>query len=316
MGRNMSDKRDASNGLAVVILNWNAANDTLQTVRSLEGWQSLKLQIVVVDNASSSENRAALSSCSGLATILYQSRNLGYAGGNNIGIRWALEHGCEHVLLLNNDAQITEAATRTLLDAFRDHPDRGIVGPLIEEKTPYGSYWTAGGRNMALWPHTRRIVHNPSQISAPFPADYVPGTVALVRADVFRKVGLFDERFFFSGEMADFCRRARVTGCQCVVVPAARAIHQKHAGSSALSALHAYYTLRNRFLYVSIHGGCARKLYHAYWLALGWIMKIRAAARSQTEMARALDQALRDARNEKWGPRNELFLGESDTDHS
>lgn len=316
MVRDMSDTHGASNGLAVVILNWNAADDTLRTVRLLERWRSVNKEIVVVDNASEPENRAVLSSYSGVAMILYQSRNLGYAGGNNIGIRWALERGCEYVFLLNNDAQITEAATRTLLDAFRDHPNRGIVGPLIEEKTPDGSRWAAGGRNMALWPHTRRMIRNPSRLSSPFPTNYVPGTAALVRAEVFRKVGLFDERFFFSGEMADFCRRARVSGFECVVVPSARALHQKHAGSPTLSALHAYYTLRNRFLYVSIHGGRVRKLYHAYWFALGLIMKTRAAARGLSEMARALDLALRDARNERWGSRNELFLLERHCNHS
>ncbi|MDP2989467.1 MAG: hypothetical protein Q8O57_02750, partial [Kiritimatiellota bacterium] len=136
--------------------------------------------------------------------------------------------------------------------------------------------------------------------------DYVPGTVALVRAEVFRTVGLFDEDYFFSGEMADFCRRAGEAGYASAVCTRAWATHEP--GGGARSTLYRYYTLRNRFLYIRKFHPSRRTLFACLWSAVGLAMVARSLIQGRPAEARAAWRALRDGLVGRFGNRNELFL--------
>jgi GT2 family glycosyltransferase len=301
--------------VAAVVLNWNASAQTLRAVRELLSWQRLCPKIFIVDNASAPEDRLHLSSLAGSAALLFQSANLGYAGGNNVGIEAALQAQAEAVLLLNNDAYIDEEDAMKLVKVLTEHADAGIVGPVLREIQPDGrAVDTAGGRNIALFPHTRRALRNRSP--APLlDVCYVPGTAALVRSEVFRRIGLFDRDFFFSGEMADLCARAKTAGFRCVIFTEAQAQHRKESAAPTMTALHAYYTLRNRFLYARKHAGRLAMLLRAYWILLGWVSWGSAALKGNPEMQRAIRLALSDGWNEHWGPRNDVFLSKSNGGH-
>ena len=136
--------------------------------------------------------------------------------------------------------------------------------------------------------------------------DYVPGTVALVRAEVFRRVGLFDEDYIFSGEMADFCRRAGGQGYASAVCPHARATHAP--GGGARSTLYRYYTLRNRFLYSRKFYPSRRALFACGWSAVGLAMAARSLIQGRPVEARAAWRALRDGLAGRFGNRNALFM--------
>lgn len=300
---------------AVVVLNWNNAERTIATARALANWQHVQPKIIVVDNASSAADRSALASLADVAQILFQPTNLGYAGGNNVGIRTALELGHEFILLLNNDATLAEDAALGMMRAMAEHPQLGLVGPVIVEMTPRGKLLTAGGRNIALFPNTRRTLPIRGTASALLPVSYVPGTVALIRAAVFRQAGCLDERFFFSGEMADLCRRARAKGFECAVLTTSQAFHRKQTASSNIAALHAYYTLRNRFLYVRNSGRAVGAL-RVYWAAIGLAMLGVATGRRNHTLRKAIQLALRDGWQESWGNRNDVFLTQGQCDHS
>jgi len=222
------------------------------------------------------------------------------------------------VLLLNNDAVIAADQVQHLLAELETHPRLGVVGPLLDERRGSEQVITAGGRDIARHLRTRH-----EEKAADLPAlialhrllgvDYVPGTVAFVRAEVFRAVGLFDEDYFFSGEMADFCRRAGEAGYASAVCTRAWA---KHApGGGARSTLYRYYTLRNRFLYIrkfyparsGMHPS-RRALYACLWSAVALAMAARSLVLGHPAEARAAWRALRDGLAGRFGNRNELFL--------
>lgn len=310
---NATDQR--SQRPAVVVLNWNNAERTIATARALADWQHVQPKIIVVDNASIASDHSALANLADVAQVLFQPTNLGYAGGNNVGIRAALQLGHEFILLLNNDATLAEDAALGMMRAMAEHPQLGLVGPVIVEMTPRGEVFTAGGRNIALFPNTRRTLSSRGTGSALLPVSYVPGTAALIRAAVFRQVGYLDERFFFSGEMADLCRRARAKGFKCAVLTTSRAFHRKQPASSNIAALHAYYTLRNRFLYVRNSGRGVGAL-RMYWAAVALAMLVVATGRRNHALQKAIQLALRDGWQESWGNRNDVFLTQSQCDHS
>ncbi|MDD5676885.1 MAG: glycosyltransferase family 2 protein [Kiritimatiellae bacterium] len=302
--------------LAVVILNWNQAAATMRCVEAVAAWKQIAPDIWVVDNASQDGSRDLIPKQCPAAHVLASDINLGFAGGNNMALRQILsrypserrDRDC--VLLLNNDAAISEDQVQHLLAELDAYPRFGIVGPLLDERRDQKQVFTAGGRDIARHIGTRHE-EKAADLSALMAAhrlldvDYVPGTVALVRAEVFRTVGLFDEDYFFSGEMADFCRRAGVQGHASAICSRALATHEP--GGGARSTLYRYYTLRNRFLYIRKFYPSQRARYACLWSAVALAMTIRSLALGRPAEARAAWRALGDGLAGRFGNRNELF---------
>ncbi|MCX6992407.1 MAG: glycosyltransferase family 2 protein [Kiritimatiellaeota bacterium] len=321
--------------LAVVILNWNQAAATIRCVEAVAAWTQVAPAIWVVDNASQDGSRDLIPKQCPRAQVLASDSNLGFAGGNNLALRQILSSRSDVVLLLNNDAVVAEDQVQHLMTELETHPRIGVVGPLLDERRglPARSapafakpalmgvgrlaqagqekIFTAGGRDIARHLGTR---HEYSSADLPaliathrlLDVDYVPGTVALVRAEVFRTVGLFDEDYFFSGEMADFCRRADAQGYASAICSRARAVHE--LGGGARSTLYRYYTLRNRFLYSRKFYSSRRVLYACLWSAVGLAMAARSLIQGRPAEARAAWHALRDGLAGRFGNRNELFM--------
>jgi len=307
--------------LAVVILNWNQAAATIRCVEAVAAWTQVAPEIWVVDNASQNGSRDLIMKHCPTAYVLASDINLGFAGGNNLALRRIMSSRADVVLLLNNDAVIAEDHVQHLLAELETHPRLGVVGPLLDErrgqparsalaKTGQVRIFTAGGRDIARHLSTRHeypAPDLPALIAAHrlLDVDYVPGTVTLVRAEVFRIVGLFDEDYFFSGEMADFCRRAGARGYASAICTRAWAIHDP--GGGARATLYRYYTLRNRFLYIRKFYPSRRALYACGWGAVGLAMAARSLVLGRPAEARAAWCALRDGLAGRFGNRNELF---------
>ncbi|MFH1969641.1 MAG: glycosyltransferase family 2 protein [Verrucomicrobiota bacterium] len=309
--------------VAVVILNWNQAAATIRCVEAVAAWTQVMPDIWVVDNASQDGSRDLIPKQCPTAHVLASDSNLGFAGGNNLALRRILSRypperrDRDVVLLLNNDAVIAEDQVQHLLTEFATHPRLGIVGPLLDERRGQEQVFTAGGRDIARHLGTRheeKAADLPALIATHrlLDVDYVPGTVALVRAELFRIVGLFDEGYFFSGEMADFCRRAFVKDYACAICTRACAVHEPGAG--ARSTLYRYYTLRNRFLYIrKFHPARSgiypwRALFACGWSAVALAMAARLLIQGRPVEARAAWRALRDGLAGRFGNRNELFM--------
>ena len=299
--------------LAIILLNWRNAQETLRCVHSISAWAELRPQFYVVDNESTPATSATLGSALSPDSLICSPLNLGYAGGNNLAIRRALAHGCEYILLLNSDAEITEAAVQRLLETPRSKPHISILGPLIKETCDGRALLLAGGRDIARYRFTRIAVQPQELRDLPdyplHPVDYVLGTVFMTRASVFKEVGLLDEEYFFSGEIADFCKRARDKGHRTYIDLQAEARHDPGQASSELrQTLYTYYNWRNRFLYVRKHCAEQRMKYVFRWTTLGVLAIGRALCRGQAAKARAITLALVHAYEGRFGNQNAGFL--------
>ncbi len=290
--------------LAIIIINWNSAPDTLRSLSVISRWSAIKTEVIIVDNGSSQDDLSMLRNAQSRFQLIINAANLGYAGGNNAGISRALEEGYPRIMLLNSDAAISEICVKQLLECMNRSPELGILGPLLEE----GGRSYAGGRNIGIYPRTR-IPYQPNASDAELlGVDYVPGTVLLARREAFEKVGLLNEEYFFSGEVADFCRRVRSAGLNCAIYTGCKALHNPDKDSVNRETIYNYYTLRNRFLFIRRHFGCTKYFWGLRWVLEGTIQLTIALLKRKRLRAHALWLGLRDGVTGRFGDRNVQFL--------
>jgi|YNPNPStandDraft_1061719.scaffolds.fasta_scaffold09451_5 GT2 family glycosyltransferase len=293
--------------LAVVILNWNAAADTVRCARDLSSWSRVRPTIWVVDNGSTDGSAEVIAQECPFVHLICNSANLGFAGGNNRGIKEALAQGDRPVLLLNNDAFIDEDNIILLLETLHSDPHIGFVGPLLFDAEHKDRLLAAGGQNPVLHHHSHvlRLKPGPSIREV----EYVVGTVILVRPQVFRQVGLLDERYFFAMEVADLCMRARRQGYLSVVDTRARAYHALHRSSHVRETLHTYYIIRNRFLFISkFYSGLVKLLLRGFWTLYSPALGIKLTLSRKPSAARAVLLGLLDGLRGHFGGQNARVL--------
>jgi GT2 family glycosyltransferase len=241
--------------VTAVVLNHREAMDTLRCLGALRKVRYRPLTRLVVDNASGPGEVAWLRSVG--ATVVESGGNLGYAGGNNVGVRLALESGAQAVWLVNPDAYVHRHSLRRLVRALRRHPEVGIAGPRIleaESSVPRVQsdggrlVWEAGGRSELIGrgkaPDRSRGVRL---------VDFVPGAAMLVRRRVFEDVGLLPEEFFLYFEETEFCVRAAAAGWKVAVEPSALAVHRFASADGLPTETLLYYFIRNRLLFGQKH---------------------------------------------------------------
>lgn len=205
----------------VIILNYNGKGVLLDGLRSLLKVKYSNFETVLVDNASGDDSLEEARRAFPGMTIIKNSQNLGFAAGNNVGIKYALERGADYVLLLNNDTLAMPDFLETLVEAVQKDPKIGLASPVVldgEEKI-----WFSGGKidwlGMKAIPCRKDIKKNNSRSA------FLSGCALLVKKEVFKKIGLLDEDYFLYYEDTDFSVRARRAGFKTIVVAGSRIIH-------------------------------------------------------------------------------------------
>lgn len=290
--------------LAIILINWNNATDTLRCLSMVSHWSGLDSKVFVVDNASSDEDLLLLRKAESRFQLIINETNQGYSGGNNAGITEALEQGYPYIMLFNSDASVSETCIKQLLECMRHSPELGVIGPLLEE----GGRNYAGGRNIGIYSSTRNPYESENKNPALLAVDYVPGTALIARKEVFEKVGLLEEEFFFSGEIADLCRKAQLAGLKCAIYTGCRASHTPDTNSFMRETIYNYYTLRNRFLFIRLHFRNTKIFWSLRWVIGGLIQIIIALLKGKRMRARALWLGLRDGVAGKFGDGNAQFI--------
>ncbi|HEX4840325.1 MAG TPA: glycosyltransferase family 2 protein, partial [Rhabdochlamydiaceae bacterium] len=215
--------------LSVVILNWNGKNDTLACLTSLEN-QGLPFETIVVDNGSSDDSVVEISKKFPQVILIETGKNLGYAGGNNVGIEYALKHGADVVLLLNNDTIVDRHFIRALLNASQAHPNVGIFGAYPLRMADPEKIDHLGGRwNSATATFDLIGLGEAKGFKTQQSLDYVCGCSILIRRQVFETVGLLEPTFFLFWEEADFCMRAKKAGFEIEICDEAQLLHKVSA---------------------------------------------------------------------------------------
>ncbi len=228
--------------IAVIMLNWNGAEDSLACVSALDN-QTLSHTLIAVDNGSS-DNFTQKYIQTENHILLQNSSNLGFAGGVNTGIHYALEHGFDWIALLNNDA-IPEEDWLEKLYNVTDFKSAGIItGKLLKTDgliDSTGDVYTSWGL-----PYPRgRDTTDTGQYDKQESVFSGSGGASLYSSEMLRDIGLFDEDFFAYYEDVDISFRAQLAGWKVVYTPKAIAHHKVGASSGKVPGLTTYMTIKN-----------------------------------------------------------------------
>lgn len=243
---------------AIIVLHYGSIEDTISCLRSLDSLENADDVVVyLIDNGTNKLNKNILNGLSIRCILLKNKTNLGYAGGNNVGIRQAIKNNHKNILLLNNDATVDSKLLVTLEKVLRKK-DVGIVGCVI---TYTGSkrIWFAGGILNRTFCFTRhRLMDEILTQEKNIPeenVDFITGAAMLIKREVFEKIGLLPEDYFLYWEDVDFCYKANQAGFKNVIVNKPLVQHSVSAasgkrGSNKLSPTRAYYYARNPFIFM------------------------------------------------------------------
>lgn len=249
--------------VALIILCYNGVADTLACLDSLErlDYPRERYELVVVDNASADDTPARVRAAYPAATVIETGANLGFAAGNNVGLRYALERGYDYALLLNNDTEVAPDFLRVLVDCAEADPAIGMVGPTITYYERPDLIWSAGGRidwRRGISAMDGAGAPDTGQYAAPRDVDFVTGCALLCKRAVLERAGLLDERFFMYYEETEWCVRAARAGFRIVHAPAARVLHKIPLNARFDKEYLAYYMTRNRLLFLRATGAGLR----------------------------------------------------------
>jgi GT2 family glycosyltransferase len=244
--------------VAVVVLSWNGRDDTLGCLESFERVRWENLTVIVVDNGSTDGTYEAVREAHPEVTLMRSEENVGFAEGNNLGMRAALDAGADHVLILNNDTIVDPDLIAALVSEARRRPDAGALCPLIRYVDPPDLIWYAGAR------FDPRAVHNgrhtgygerdTGQYHSVRETGRATGAAMLVPREVLERVGFFDGRLFIQVEDVDISLRMRAAGYRILFVPAGVVWHRVAVTSGGeRSPTTAYYEIRNTLEVSSRH---------------------------------------------------------------
>jgi GT2 family glycosyltransferase len=243
--------------IGVVIVNWKGAADTIECLDSLRLASRRPTRVVVVDNASPDDSVARITKWARQidfpVEMLVASSNLGFAGGNNLGLsRLLLDPGVTHFLLLNNDATVAADFFDKIGRALVVEPDAGLLTGTIYKSAEPEKVWYAGGREIRSRALVEHLEVVPSD-AHPVPTEFVSGCVMLISRQTLNQIGLLAD-CYFPGYMedAEYSLRTREAGLPVLYVPRARAFHKigATAGPASASPFITQAQVRHRLLYV------------------------------------------------------------------
>jgi GT2 family glycosyltransferase len=236
----------------IVILNWNGKNDTLECLASVAKINYPNFITLVIDNGSTDDSVEAFQKEFPQIKILKTEKNLGFAEGNNVGIRYALGEGADGILLLNNDTIVDPNLLRGFVKGMEEHPKAGILGAKIylykdrEHLDHLGGNWNPkkgcfdfiGNHDLGEnWQKSCEM-------------EYVCGAAFYVKREVLVNVGFLEPKFFLVWEESDFCFRARKLGYQVLSCMDAKIWHKVSSSFVGGKPHSNYFWWRNRLLWM------------------------------------------------------------------
>ncbi len=248
--------------VAAVVLNWNGLEDTLACLDSLAQIDvgGASLEIVAVDNGSRISPREEILRRHPQVKVIENPVNLGYAGGNNVGIAHGLETGADFVWLLNNDLVVRADALTELLAVAAQYPRAAALGGKVLRADDPSRVWVAWGE--VSWRQSLiRLVGEDAADDGRWDlereVEWIPGCALLLRADALAEVGLLEEDYFAYHEDVEWAARARQAGWSCRYVGASTAVHSVHGssgGAAHYGGFRKYLSARNSVLYARKYG--------------------------------------------------------------
>jgi len=256
--RNPQEKAPAVPRVAVILVHLEQEVLTADCIESLRHVSYPNVDIVLVDNGSTNGSGLRLQMKFPDIHFIRNETNSGFAGGNNVGIRLALERGADYIMLLNNDTVVDSGFIEPLVRYADTNSSVGVQGCKIYFFDPNDKLWFAGG---CLKPHSGRGYHrgllepDSGQYDNIEETDFVTGCMMFIASDVIREVGFLDEQWFLYLEDVDWCMRARRAGYLIVYNPRSVIWHKASSSTRHDSPVYLYFTMRNKILFVRRYSG-------------------------------------------------------------
>ncbi|HWF92510.1 MAG TPA: glycosyltransferase family 2 protein [Terriglobales bacterium] len=213
--------------VSCIVLNWNGWRDTVECLNALKK-STYPQTVIVVDNGSTNDSVARIRASHPDILLIESEKNLGFAGGNNIGIRHALTHGADFVWLLNNDTQPAPNALSALVAKALIDPKVGAVASICYYASSPSLVEAWAGARVNLWIGYGRNSTRPRSDEW---FDSLNGTSVLVSRMALEDAGLFDEEFFLYWEDTEFCFRLRKKGWRLAAAPDSQVLHKVNAST-------------------------------------------------------------------------------------
>jgi hypothetical protein len=234
--------------------------------------------VVVIDNGSKGNDAKIIKGKFGdFVYIIEEEKNLGFAGGCNVGIRWALHSGANYILLLNNDTVVDPDFLIELVNVAQNNAEIGIVGPKVYYYEQPKRIFNAGGKVNFFTGRTLFVGHgetNDRRFDNIEEVDFVVGCALLIKEGTIRRIGLLNEKYFAYYEETEWCTKARKAGFKVVHVSKAKIWHKSPKARTSESEK--YYLTRNRFLFVKRNSSSLQFIvFNVYFLASDLILQMR-----------------------------------------
>ncbi len=290
--------------ISIVILNWNGVNDTLECIDSLNKITYKNYEIIVVDNNSEFTDTELLKSklINEKVILIFNDKNLGFSGGNNVGIKEALTNNSDFILLLNNDTIVESDFLARLVDYASADQKVGIAVPKINYYSEPSRIWYAGGFISKIRGSGYTIGEGATddKYTKNKFVSFATGCCMLIKKDVINKVGLLDENYFLYLEDTDYSFRAIKSGFNIYYVSKSIIYHKVNAATAKdNSLLPIYYTLRNRLYFARKNLG-AYYLFVVVYLLLAFAIKLLFSS-NRKNLFNIISRAFKDYHQSRMG---------------
>ncbi|HSX13925.1 MAG TPA: glycosyltransferase family 2 protein [Chlamydiales bacterium] len=249
-----SSHHTTSNKILIVLVNWNGKKDTLECLASLRQVQYSNFTTVIVDNGSSDDSVMCIREKYPSVPIFETKENLGFAGGNNVAIVWALKKDFDWILLLNNDTIVDPYFLHEFMAAAKLKPKAKILGAKIYRYHDplridhLGGTWNAQIGEFES--HCFAQVDDRQSYEEMRQVDYVCGAALLMHRSVPETIGTLEKDFFLFWEETDFCCRARRAGLEVWTAPKAKIWHKVSSSFTGGKPQMHYFWWRSRLLWI------------------------------------------------------------------
>ena len=269
---NLMRNKERAAKVSIIILNWNQRDMTLQCLKSLKEINYPHYEIILVDNGSTDDSVSVVKKEFPDVKIIQNKRNLGVAGGRNVGIEYVLSKGTDYILLLDNDTTAHQDFITEMVKVGEQDTKAGILTGKIYFSSQPNKIWCAGGRLSLFRCHFSLMGYGEvdrGQYEWVREVDHVTGCCFMIKKEVVDKIGILDENFVqYFGEDTDLCLRAKKAGYKVMYVPGSRIWHHI-VKKTSVSERYWYLKGRNLMLFMRKHARLHHWIIFSFFFILG-----------------------------------------------